>query len=456
MSLNSKKILRIVAALVGVEFLSYLGYLYAGIRPWTFFAIAGGFLILSFVNFRAAFFIMLLELFIGSKGYLFYLDWGGIHLPVRMALFLIIIGVWAANLILKRTGGEFFKSKWFWPYLILGLAVMWGVARGIISGNQFSEIFFDANAYFYLALVPIFYHILKKEENRAGLLDFLFAGAIWISLKTLILLFIVSHVGGDFAHGVYRWVRTTGVGEITDWGGGFFRIFIQSQLYAVFALLILLASDIRGWLKNIFGILFFAAIFVSFSRSFEVGLIVAVLILFILKIKNKNGGFKWFINTACLAVLGYLLAAAISGAIFGATISRISISDSAASTRIAELRPLWDQIKKAPIFGSGLGTTLTFKSEDPRVTTTNPTGMYTTSAFEWGYLDILMKLGIIGMGIYLYLIWKIGRGLWLKRNENYNLGLFFGFIALLIVNIFSPYLNHPLGIGFLMILTSLI
>jgi O-antigen ligase len=123
---------------------------------------------------------------------------------------------------------------------------------------------------------------------------------------------------------------------------------------------------------------------------------------------------------------------------------------------MAELSPLGAQIKKAPVFGSGFGTTLTFKSEDPRVTTVNPTGMYTTSAFEWGYLDITMKIGIVGLGIYLYLIWKIGTGLWKKRADNYNLGLLLGLIALLVINIFSPYLNHPLGIGYLMILTALI
>jgi O-antigen ligase len=219
----------------------------------------------------------------------------------------------------------------------------------------------------------------------------------------------------------------------------------------------LLATDARKWFKYFAGILFFAAIFVSFSRSFEVGLAAALMILFIFKIRSDaKNGFKWLLRAMLLAVLGYLVVGLISGAVFGATVSRFSISDSAASTRMAELSPLWSQIKKAPVFGSGFGITLTFKSEDPRVTTTNPTGMYTTSAFEWGYLDILMKIGIVGLGIYLYLIWKIGAGLWKKRADNYNFGLFLGLVALLAINIFSPYLNHPLGIGYLMILTALI
>ena len=90
-----------------------------------------------------------------------------------------------------------------------------------------------------------------------------------------------------------------------------------------------------------------------------------------------------------------------------------------------------------------------------RVTRENPDGEITTYAFEWGYLDTLLKIGALGLIIYLLFIARI---IWLGvqkfeiRNSKFEtLGLLTGLIALLALNITTPYLNHPLGIGYLIL-----
>ena len=115
-------------------------------------------------------------------------------------------------------------------------------------------------------------------------------------------------------------------------------------------------------------------------------------------------------------------------------------------------------IMKHLLFGSGFGSTITYKSEDPRILETNPSGMYTTYAFEWGYLDTIYKIGILGLLAYLILIWKIFQAGYIaiknqtKQNiRNLLLGMILGLIVLLITHVFSPYLNHPLGIGYIII-----
>jgi len=87
--------------------------------------------------------------------------------------------------------------------------------------------------------------------------------------------------------------------------------------------------------------------------------------------------------------------------------------------------------------------------------------MYTTYAFEWGYLDIWFKIGLLGLLSYLFWL-----GIIFKKGISYyktsptieiktiTLGLLFGLIALIITNIFTPYLNHPLGIGYLLLLSA--
>lgn len=137
--------------------------------------------------------------------------------------------------------------------------------------------------------------------------------------------------------------------------------------------------------------------------------------------------------------------------------ARFNVYDSSASSRWAEAGPLWDAVKRNWIMGAGFGKTVTYISNDPRVRTENPSGEYTTTAFEWGYLDIWLKIGLLGLLTYLVIIKKLFSIL-LKSAQSYMIQgdgenalmpatLAFSLLALLIIHIFTPYLNHPLGFG---------
>ena len=135
------------------------------------------------------------------------------------------------------------------------------------------------------------------------------------------------------------------------------------------------------------------------------------------------------------------------------------------SSRWSLLPELWGEIKKAPIRGQGFGAEVTYKSSDPRVLEKNPDGFYTTYAFEWGWLDVWLKIGFLGLLTYLVLIFLIvHKIIWpvikegkfnLNFENGFKLSLAVGLAAISIINFFSPYLNHPLGIGYLLLLTSL-
>ena len=114
--------------------------------------------------------------------------------------------------------------------------------------------------------------------------------------------------------------------------------------------------------------------------------------------------------------------------------------------------------------GQGFGATITYQSSDPRVLQASPTGEYTTYAFEWGWLDIWLKLGLFGVLAYLVLIGKIvisGLKLVLdNRQQTIDnrtvLGLIIGLGVIVVVSIFSPYMNHPLGIGYLILVSAIL
>src|SRR5690606_26066340 len=111
-----------------------------------------------------------------------------------------------------------------------------------------------------------------------------------------------------------------------------------------------------------------------------------------------------------VGILGYLLVLAIvflpvpgardiSGEILSQRTDQFA-SDAAAASRWQQLPPLREAIESQPAFGYGLGKTVTYISNDPRIRQQSPDGQYTTYAFEWGYLDQLLKFGLLGTALF--------------------------------------------------------
>ncbi|MBI1961593.1 MAG: hypothetical protein HYS45_02735, partial [Parcubacteria group bacterium] len=142
--------------------------------------------------------------------------------------------------------------------------------------------------------------------------------------------------------------------------------------------------------------------------------------------------------------------------------------EAAVSSRYAQIRPLLESIKTHPVLGSGFGTSVTYESLDPRVLKDHPDGTYTTTAFELGWLEMWLKIGLLGVGAYLYLLWRIlkqglrqitGRasttGFLAEARNDILLGALAGLVAVALTHGVSPYLNHPLGIGIVMLVSVL-
>ena len=135
-----------------------------------------------------------------------------------------------------------------------------------------------------------------------------------------------------------------------------------------------------------------------------------------------------------------------------------------AASSLPNKEPVLTQaINEKPFVGWGFAKSLTYQTDDPRLLNdfADADGNYTTDAFEWGYLDIALKIGILG--VLLYSAWAIYLliGIWpfyksaLPSQKVYYLWLLAAGIFVLFVHIFTPYLNHPLGIGvFLVILAG--
>ena len=440
--------------------------------------------IISLKNIKLGLYIALTELIIGSKGYLFFLPILNFNLSLRIAIFVAVMIAWLFWLIKnKKTSGIKTIITNNKELLVLAIIVIWGLIFAFIQNNQLSNIILDFNAWLYFLYIFPFLTVFKTHKFVETLMQIITASITAIAVKSMIFLYIFSHTK-FLSQLIYKWGRDTGWGEFTAIGGNLYRIFSQAQIYALIGFFIVMGYLIfKGRLNyripsnQYLSIILFSLltiIILSLSRSYWLALIVTFFILIVIGLILYKHKIKHvasiLLRLGFLFILSYALIVSIINFPYPETegmsdasamiTSRLIMSESAVSSRWSQLPNLSKAIAKHPIIGSGWGTTVTYQSQDPRILNEdNPEGWYTTYAFEWGYLDIILKIGLIGMIIYLFIIFKLIRKSWQLFKKNIDpyyrsiiIGLILGLVALMITHFFSPYLNHPLGIGYIIIL----
>jgi len=487
--------LLIILIIIALETLSYLGYIYPLVHQLAFIVLSLAILGITIYRLEYGLLLVLSELFIGSLGYLFSwsfqsLELGGENnfaISWRTVLWLVVLLVFGLKFVLRayqarktQIPNEYWQKIKSFPLLkffgLLFIFVGLGLINGLVRHANPATIFVDFNSWLYFALLfPFIAVYYRADDQRIKRLKTVFlAAVVALSLKTLFLLFVFTH-NILAAPDIYLWLRRTLTGEMTPTKTGWPRIFMQSQIFSVLGfILVFWFSRVKFTVRSYFkrsglfylglGSLFFSAVIISFSRSFWVSLVatlaLALLIIWrLFSFKRMLGAILWLAS----AIIGsFIIIYLVVGWPYfksaqtnlGATLlARVSDGQEAALTSRWSLLPeLVKEIKRAPLLGQGYGATVTYFSQDPRVLAKSPSGQYTTYIFEWSYLDLWLKLGLLGLLAYLLLLTKIiSRGL--KRGP---IGLALGLIFLVVVNIFTPYFNHPLGIGWLLISSCLI
>jgi len=439
--------------------------------------------------------VVAIELLIGGFGYLFSFNIGseGLGVSLRLILMASFFFGWGLNALKNRI--------WkFWKLKELVILQAWGgvallIFIGIVRGLQLQTayLFQDVNAWFFLLyFVPVLdvSHRYGKEL-KTYLQSAILAGVVWVCFKILLTFYIFTH-GFWGMETWYTWIRDTRIGEITPAGNGLFRVFFQSAIYQIFIPLFIFpwwvaqknlsnttipayaignANQIsKIYAKNLFMVLWvlsLSTILLSLSRSFWLGAFSGAAAVIILSIVNLR---KFPISSSIKAILGSLGAVLLilaimffpwpnktQGTFFELLSSRGSVSDAAASSRWNLLPAMIDKIESEPILGHGFGSTVTYKSQDPRVLKQNPDGVFTTYAFEWGWLSFYIKFGILGIPIMLWLLISLTYRTWISPLDWWlRVGMVSSLLTIATIHIFTPYLDHPLGFAWLLALEGIL
>ena len=452
-------------------------------------------LIISLKDLRWGLLIAIFELLAASQGYLF--DWkftsspDDFRISLRLLIFAVILLVSFYHLWKKRADLKNLLLAQRWGVLLFALnAVFLGLGVYLAWRGQNSSlpgIFADLNNYlFWLYVLPLAVTIWDRT-----LLQIFYSVALailsWQIILTGFFFYVFTHLWISWMIPLYKWVRDSRLGEITriNMDTTVHRVFLQSHLYLMIAFFgsLLFAyffpekyrfSFKKGYRAyTIFLISSAAALMISLSRSFWVGLFGVLIVLLWVLWRDKQ--WQWRKIGRSLAqlslslFLGIVLIASFiwielpfglgsagdlrflsdrAGSFFGS-------GDAAITSRWKQLPVLLEAIHEKPLVGWGFAKSLTYQTDDPRLLNdfADADGYYTTNAFEWGYLDVALKLGILGASIYvlwaLYLLfkaWPIYKKALVETKAFYLLAILAG-VFVLFVHIFTPYLNHPLGIA---------
>lgn len=444
-------------ALTTVIFLAVIGVAVAVLAVW---------------RLDLALLVVLGELFVGSSGHALVFSWHGVPLSLRLVLFGAVMFGWLVHAVRWPTKvvteiKSLPRASWF-----LGAIILIGLLQAFANKFALAEIFSDLNNWLFWFLLLPAAAVVNNQVWRERAVKIFWAAIIFLGIKTLFYFLWWGGAAGAVHFPVvwlrvwYSWERDLFLSQITPLTGSLFRIFFWSNIYCtigffVFALWWLFGDremQKYGWWGAAAAVV---GVVAAGSRSFWVAGLVALIIIFFWLIGARLPlGFSKGERVGKLFVLVVVVLVAMisAGALLrpyrlaGTEKNLFSLTDAGVSNRWRQLPVLLAAIKQHPLAGWGFGKTLSYESADPR-----SLGPTTTTAFELGYLDNILKIGLVGTIALLVLCWQI---MWPAMRDFTRVDLLsstftLGAVVILVTHGLTPYLHHPLGIGYFILVWQL-
>src|SRR3989344_292347 len=236
--------------LVIAESLSWLAFNFISINLVILPALAGLAAFFVFKKPHLALYLSLAELLGGGLGHSFEYGW----LNSRLVIFTVIVVAFVIKYLPHFKSLKILQDKkvlYLWLAFIL--AIFMSVLVAWSRHHSWLNIFLDANAYLYLLYWPIWYQFYSPQRFTA-IKNIFLASVVVISLKTLLFfnLFVQQYANLEL-YSLYQWIRDLRTGQITPMSGGWQRVFMPSQIYALLAwFFIFMASFKKPWSGKIF------------------------------------------------------------------------------------------------------------------------------------------------------------------------------------------------------------
>lgn len=392
--------------------------------------------------------------------------------PIASRMFTMLLAILFAIPSLLVNFKKIVSNKYF--VSVMAFAIILGIAAiiGIFNEHRFTLILRDIKGFSCFVILPVVLLVLNCKERVLCLMKCLMAGATAAGIYSIVSLIIFLNDKDLFNQMAIEYKSTLFAyyAYISD---SIARLFYQSSVYLLcgcaFAIYFYITEKKKHrWIYPIIvGICLFAAL-VTYTRSlylaaFLTAVLLVVFFLIIGKKEEKKDLFKCIglsVIIFCVIVTTFGVAAktdyvrfailrTTSGMGNGEGVDEdsteitgeeeyLQLTEESDSLREATLNGLYRNIKKSPIIGIGLGAE--FKER--------PEGVN-----EYVYLDMISKMGIIGLLVYFIpfiimtkRLWDIKKGITMKNA--FPVLFMFILSGYIVFSHFNPYMSGALGIFF--------
>jgi len=390
--------------------------------------------------------IIIIELVLGGSGRLIAF---GSLLTIRYILFLFALAYFAASFVKNKFT---LKRKAFYIDIILFFFMFFvSLASGIYRGYDLGNILRTSQGYLYL-LIYFPFSIMINNTEKSKKMHTLFANCTVVLAIISIAIFVIFKLNPSSYSIITPILNRFNYGYIAM-RGGLPAVFLKTSPYMAIGFIIFLFQFINIKDKrNITNLIKLLLLLIGCIATMSMGIWIAVFVGVFLVIVLSEGKYKRaaIISIAFISVIIMVL---FLGYISESLGNRLSTSDSSYIVKFNQLLTLIDYWAKHPLLGNGFGVEVTFTSE---------LGTREMINFELFWVQILVNMGILGFLLYSNIIVKAlyySIRTWkdIPKNDMVlikSLGV--GLIALCIVSSVNPFLNNPIGIGYLILVLSTI
>lgn len=393
----------------------------------------------------------------------------------RMLFFMIALVGTIPNIITNVK--KYLSNKYciviglFFIYLIIATVM------GIVNGNKISFLINDIRGFLNLWIViPMIYVFNTKKRVLfvMKLLLYVLTGMAFITL----LLSLYPLFSNEMQGVIYSFLNDYSLAIINYLYGDVMRVFLHTAsrimfLGFMYALTLVHYQSEKKVLWEVCATVLLTSLFVTYTRSLYLGIFICFLFFIVTVATCYKEYAKQYVYSlvrialytlVLILILGLLqrenpLKVAVGRCLLAGTswelledmnIPQMDILDNmeaeidSLSIRDARKQMVLKNIKKSPIFGNGLGV-VNDENEEP---------------IEYFYLDMLSKVGIVGMVLFLapFILAAIdilkNRMKYFIEQRFYTYSCLVGVLLLLVISYFNPCMNTSVGLAIYGLLIS--
>jgi len=374
--------------------------------------------------------------------------------------------------VVRLSFKEFMKkrmSKTYINLIIFFIIFTFSILNGLQNGYTVQDIFIASKGFLFVLIIFPFFIFVESIDKAKNLFKAMIFASVILAILT-IFIFIFYGLNPDS----YIMIRT--FLDKLDYGyiamrSGQPAVFMKASPFLAIALNYEINMYINGPRKNrhvniVFICLLLAAVICTMSMGLWIASIVGAGFIIIVSFFNRKNiklpHYKGDLLKIALVFIFFNLFGKIitpetvvnTNYIQNSLNNRLSSSDSSFIVKKDQLFKLTTLWLENPFFGKGFGASITFKVDnlrDDRMV-----------LFELFWNQLLFNIGVFGFLSYIWLIFEpmilffknAFKKHFVGKDVMHMISLNMGMIIICIISSVNPFMNNPIGIGYLVIFLS--